>query len=286
MIIKSYLSITKPGIVLGNAITAAGGFILASSGAIDPWLLLATLLGLSLVMAAACIFNNYFDRLSDRKMVRTQNRPLAKGAISNRNALLFGAFLGLSGTLLLLLYTHWLTLSLALLGFAIYVFLYTFLKYRSVHATLVGSLAGSVPLVAGYAAGSHALDMAALILFLVMVFWQMPHFFAIALYRLDDYEAASIPVLPVKRGSFLTKVQMALYIVAFTASALLLSLLGYVGTRYLIAIVLLSGIWLVLSLRGFKSRDDKAWARQMFRYSLITITTLSVMISIDATSIA
>lgn len=279
--IKKYVQLTKPGIVMGNAVTIIGGFILGARGEMNYPLFLATLIGLSLVIAAGCIFNNYFDRILDEKMERTKNRPLVQGVISIRNALIFGFVLSGLGFFLLAKYTNWITVALAALGLIVYVFLYTLLKSRTVYCTAIGSIAGAVPLLVGYTAVTGRLDFCAVILFMVMVTWQMPHFFAIAIYRLRDYEAAAIQVLPVKRGNAVTKVRMLLYVIAFTISAALLTLCGYTGYLYMIVALGLGVAWLLLSVKGFKAESDPRWARQMFKLSLVVITTLCIMIAVD-----
>lgn len=266
---------------MGNLITTVAGFALASKGNLDIRLFFFTLLGLGSIIASACVFNNYIDRKADRKMERTKNRALARGIISHHRALFFAIFLGISGALILGIYTHLLALSIALLGFVIYVVLYSFWKYKTTYATVVGSVSGALPPVIGYCAVSQQLDKGALLLFALLFFWQMPHFYAIAMYRLKDYSAASIPVLPVKKGIFNTKIEMLLYIVAFIGAELLLFFYGYVGSVYLIVTSLLSLVWISLSIQGFRAKDDKIWAKKMFRVSLVVINALCLVISFD-----
>lgn len=283
--LRRYLSLTKPGIIMGNAITASGGFFLASPGYFDPLLFFGMLAGLSLIIASGCVINNFFDRDIDGLMERTKDRALvagAKVAIAPWKALVFGALLGVLGMLVLFLYTNVLTLAIALFGGFVYVVLYTFwFKRHSVKSTFVGSLSGAVPPVIGYCAVTNAIDPAAITLFLILVLWQMPHFFAIALYRLEDYAAASIPVLPVKRGVLATKIQMILYINAFIVATLALTALDYTGYFYAFVMTALGIAWLVLAIAGFKAPDTKKWARRMFLLSLVIIVTLPVMIVID-----
>ncbi|WP_068471050.1 heme o synthase [Candidatus Protochlamydia phocaeensis] len=279
--IKTYYMLTKPGIIMGNAMTAAGGFALASRGHINVWLLLATLLGVSLVVASSGIFNNYLDREADEKMERTKHRPLARKLIKGSNALIFASCLGIGGFLILALYTNMLAVFTTAAGFVIYVGLYGVWKYRSIHGTLIGSLSGAVPPVIGYCAASNRFDMGALILFLILVLWQMPHFLAIAMYRFDDYKAADLPVLPIKKGMHVTKVHMLLYILAFIVVALMPTVFHYTGYAYLFMAALLGLIWLGLCIQGFMSDNNRLWARSMFRFSLVTITLLCVMLSID-----
>lgn len=279
--IKTYYLLTKPGIIMGNLITTASGFALASRGSIDSYLFLMTLVGLGMIIASACVFNNYIDRESDKKMERTKNRPLAQGLISGNKAILFASLLGIGGTVFLALFTNWIAVLTAVLGFVIYVILYSFFKHRFTSATLIGSIAGAVPPVVGYCAVKNALDMGAIIFFLILVLWQMPHFFSIAIYRFSDYMSASIPVLPAKKGNFATKKQMLLYIVGFISACIFLLVFGYTGYFYLSVAAVLGIIWLILCIRGFKSDNDTLWAKQMFRFSLVVITGLSLMISLD-----
>jgi protoheme IX farnesyltransferase len=236
---------------------------------------------MSFVIASAGVFNNYLDRDSDAKMERTKHRPLARRLITEKSALLFAMCLGIVGFLILIAYTNALTVSITLFGFFMYVVLYIIWKYRSIHGTLVGSVSGAIPPIIGYSAVSHQLDGGACILFMILVLWQMPHFFAIALYRLEEYKAASIPVLPAKRGILATKRQMLLYISAFLAAALLPTFFHYTGYAYFTAVSACGVIWLGLCMRGFSSDNDRLWARNMFRFSLVVITVLCLMIPFD-----
>lgn len=279
--IKTYYLLTKPGIIMGNAITAVAGFLLASKGHVDLLLLLKIVVGLSLVIASACVFNNYIDRDLDEKMARTKERALVTGVISGQRACLFAACLGCMGFLVLAVCTNLLAVIVAFIAFFIYVVLYGFWKRRMTIATLVGSVAGAFPPVIGYVAVSNHIDVGAWLLFSILVLWQMPHFFAIAMYRLEDYKAASVAVLPVVKGAYATKVQMLLYIVAFLVATSMLTFCGYTGYSYLVTMQLLGVIWLNMSYQGFKAKNDTLWARRMFLFSLVVIVVLSLMISID-----
>lgn len=278
--INFYL-LTKPGIILGNLITLAAGFLLASKGVVDFWLFLATLIGLTLTMASACVFNNYIDRQIDKKMERTKNRALVKKLISGKHAVLFAIFLGVCGALILMFFTNLLTVFVASFGFFVYVVLYSLWKGRTIYGTAIGSVAGAIPPVVGYCAVSNRFDAGALILFAMLVLWQMPHFFAIALYHFDDYVAAQIPVLPIKKGKLRTKIHMILYVLAFIFTATLLTFFNYTGYTYLIVVASVGIMWLGLCVRGFKSTNDQLWGRNMFRLSLLIIATISFVIPFD-----
>lgn len=280
--IKTYYMLTKPGIIFGNLVTMIGGFALGSIGHMNYALFLATLLGLGCVIASSCVFNNYIDRNTDRKMVRTQNRALPTGVLAVHKALLFAAFLGTAGICILALWTNTLTVVGALIGFFFYVIMYSLLKYVSSHATLIGSISGAMPPVIGYCAASNRFDVGAIILFVILVLWQMPHFFAIAMYRFDDYAAASIPVLPVKKGMNTTKIQMIVYIIAFIIAAVLLTVFGYMGYVYAVVAGSLGLAWLFIGLKGFHKDDDKIWARKMFVVSLVVIMTLCIAITVES----
>lgn len=279
--IHSYYNLTKPGIIMGNTITNIAGFALASKGDINLGLFAATVSGLSGIIASACVFNNYIDRDIDRKMERTKKRGLVTGTVSGSQALVFASLLGFVGLAILARYTNPLALGIAMAGFFIYVVLYGFWKRRSSLGTIIGAVSGAIPPVVGYTAVSSRLDGAALLLFLILVLWQMPHFFAIAIYRFKDYKAAGIPVLPVQKGVNTTRLTMVLYVGAFLIVAPLLSLFRYTGFVYGAAAVILSGPWLWLGLKGFRQQDEVAWARKMFRWSLVVITVLCIVISID-----
>ncbi|GAA6129980.1 heme o synthase [Halopseudomonas sabulinigri] len=283
MKLKRYLLITKPGIIFGNLIAVAGGYFLAAQGQIDLTLLLATVIGLSLVVASGCVMNNCIDRDIDRHMQRTQGRVLVTGQISLQAAMAHGVLLGLIGFGLLWWFTNPVATLLAAFGFIIYVGFYSlWLKRTSVYGTLVGSLSGAMPPVVGYCAVTGQFDTGAALLLLIFCLWQMPHSYAIAIFRFDDYSAAGIPVLPVKQGIKVAKQHIVWYIVAFAGAALMLALSGFAGYGYLVIALLVSIWWLLIALSGYKQEvDDRVWARKLFGFSIIAITALSLMMSID-----
>lgn len=277
----NYYLLMKPGIILGNLFTLAAGFLLASGGKVNFSLFFATLIGLGLIMASACIFNNYIDRVVDRRMERTKNRPLANGTISVASALTLATILGILGGVELFIYTNLLTVCVAAVGFFVYVILYSMWKSRTVFGTAIGSVAGAIPPIVGYCAVSDRLDLGALILFAMLILWQMPHFFSIALFHLDDYRAAGIPVLPLEKGILRTKIHMVLYIIAFICVAALLTIFEYTGYVYLGITVGIGLSWLGLSIQGFGAQDNVRWGRCMFRLSLVLIMAICCVIPFD-----
>lgn len=280
--LKDFLVITKPGIILGNLISVTGGFFLAAHGTLELMPFLAALLGVALVIASGCVFNNVVDRDIDVKMRRTRDRALVKGVISVPVALVYATFLGIAGVTLLYWMANPLAAFFAAVGFIVYVGFYTlWLKRSSVHGTLVGSLSGAMPPVIGYCAASNQFDLGAALLLLIFSLWQMPHSYAIAIFRFDDYKAASIPVLPVVKGIPAAKRSIVLYIIAFTAAVLALSLTGYAGYGYLVVAGAASFYWLYLALSNYDWVDHAAWARKQFAFSIVMVMILSAMMVVE-----
>jgi protoheme IX farnesyltransferase len=283
--IKQYLQVTKPGIIFGNLISVIGGFLLAAKGSIDFPLFLATLVGVSLVVASGCVFNNFIDRDIDRIMERTKNRVLVKGLIPPKTSLVYATLLGIAGFALLYIGANPLAMWLAVMGFVVYVGVYSlYMKRNSVYGTLIGSLSGAAPPVIGYCAVSGQFDTGALILLLIFSLWQMPHSYAIAIFRFKDYQAAGIPVLPVVKGISVAKHHIIVYVLAFMIATLMLTLSGYAGYKYLIVAAAVSIWWLGMALKGYKTENDVLWARKLFGFSIITIMSLSFMMSVDFNS--
>jgi protoheme IX farnesyltransferase len=252
-----------------------GGFALGSKSCFSIAHLLTPLIGLCLVIASACICNQYIDRSEDQKMARTKNRPLVRGTVSSRTALGWGVSCAVSGMALLALATNMMAVGLTAIGFFAYVVLYGHGKYLSLCGTPLGSIAGAIPPVVGYCAVTGSFDMEALLLFLTMICWQMPHFYSIAIYRLDEYAHTSFAILPIQKGTFITKIHMLAYIAAFLVAA---SSTVAASTASQWVILTGGGGWLWLCWRGFFCSDEKAWARQMFLFSLVLIGLLNALL--------
>ncbi|SFK69009.1 heme o synthase [Methylophaga sulfidovorans] len=280
--LKKYWQVAKPGIIIGNLISVAGGFFLASKGSIDLMLFFYAALGVSLVVASGCVFNNFIDRDIDTLMERTRDRALVQGLISPRAALIYASVLGLLGIFVLLFGTNIIDVTVVLVGFIIYVGVYSLsLKRNSVHGTLIGSLAGAMPPVVGYCAVSQQFDLGAAILLLIFSIWQMPHSYAIAIFRFNDYRAASIPVLPVAKTIQSAKHQILLYLIAFNLATPLLYLAGYTGIWYLIITSAFGLYWLYIAWAGLKTKKDTAWAKKVFFTSILIVMVQSLMMSVD-----
>lgn len=278
--LRKYIILTKPGIIFGNFVTTLGGFFLAAQGHIEISLLLITLIGTSLVVASGCVINNFIDQDIDHKMQRTQSRALVTKEILPTIALIYAFILGVSGLTMLWIFTNIYAFGFAVLGFVVYVVLYSMWSKRtSIHQTLIGSISGACPPVVGYTAVSGGFDVAALLVFLAYGLWQMPHSWGIAIYRFNDYKSANIPILPVARSIQRTKVESFIYVILFTAVLNGLYCFKYTNMLFLIIFNILCAYWIYLSIIGFKAKDDQLWAKRYFLYSVILVTVLSISLS-------
>lgn len=280
--INDYYQLTKPGIIRGNLISVLAGFFLASRGDVNFVTMFAILAGTSLIIGSGCVFNNYLDIDIDKYMERTKNRALVTGKISIKNGIIFSLFLGVIGLLVLTVYTNLLTVVLGILGWIFYVVVYGIGKRKSVHGTLIGSISGAIPPVAGYTAVTGSLDVGALLLFLILVAWQMPHFYAIAVYRQKDYEAASIPVLPAVKGLKPTVNQIIFYTLLFVVSTCLLYFYGYAESIYLLIMLVVGSYWLYICIKGLKTQNYIKWAHSVFGVSLLVLLIFSVAVTISS----
>lgn len=276
------MKLTKPGVLAGNAITVPAGYFLAAQGIIDWQEFLAVFAGSSLVIASACVINNYLDQDIDRRMERTKSRPLTAGQVPGWLAIVFGVLLGAGGLAVLWLHTNWLVVIIGVIGFVDYVWLYgAWSKRSSWHGTLIGSISGAVPILAGYVAASGQIDLGAILVFLVLFFWQMPEFYSIAIYRRDEYAAASLPVISVVKGKKPTVTYIFVYTILFVASSLALTVFGYTSWIYFLLMGLAGSYWIYLGYQGFTSSNIDTWAKRMFRFSLLILLLFCALVSID-----
>jgi protoheme IX farnesyltransferase len=189
----AYYNLAKPRMVYANLVVAAAAFVYGSPGALNWPAFGYMALGLGLVMAGGCVFNNYQDRAIDARMARTKNRGSLLARVGLRNAALYGCVLAAAGFACLWA-TNAYALAAAAAGFVLYAGLYTPLKPQSAWALFVGAAAGATPPLVGYAAGAGTLDAAAWLLFAFLFIWQLPHFVAISIYRGEEYAAAGVPM--------------------------------------------------------------------------------------------
>ncbi|MGG4546727.1 heme o synthase [Rossellomorea marisflavi] len=275
---KDFLSLIKIGIVNSNLITTFTGMWLAFyfSGAhflqsLD--IIFLTLAGSSFIIAGSCAVNNVYDRDIDHVMDRTKGRPTVTGKINAGKALSIGLFMILLGTIMLFMTT--ITAGvIGLVGVISYVLLYTmWSKRRYVSNTFVGSISGAVPPLIGWAAVDGGLSTTAWVLFLLVFIWQPPHFYALAMKRVEEYRAANIPMLPVVKGFNVTKHHIVWWVAALLPLPFFLIDLGL--PFFILATAFNIG-WLALGLAGYKMKDEIKWSRLMFVYSLNYLTILFV----------
>lgn len=271
-----YYALTKPGIVYSNTLTAIAGYLFASRWHVHVDVISALIGGTACLIAAACVYNNYIDRGIDANMSRTKKRALVTGEISAVSALSFGTLLGMIG-LFALLHTNTLTVCIGLGAVLSYVVFYGISKRRTPYSTLIGTVPGAASLVAGYTAVTHRLDIAAGLLFLVMLTWQMTHFYAIAIRRKDEYAAAGLPVWPVRYSVRSTTMHMITYSVLFIVAVCLLTAYGYTGVLFSLSIGLLGLWWLRLIFRGLQT-ETVAWAKHAFLFSLVVLMAFTILL--------
>ncbi len=280
---RDYIEITKPGINKSNLIaTFAGYFVAAEMMELDFLKLFLTLLGTALTIAGSCTLNNFVDRDIDPLMERTKSRPVAEGRIKPTVALWYGVALAFSGLVVLVAGVNYLSAVIAFAGLFVYVVVYSmWLKRSSTLNTVVGAFSGAVPPMIGWVAVTSSIDLNAWALFLVLFMWQPPHFFALAMRRFDDYRTAGIPMLPVVKGFRETKKQTLLFAILLLPSSLILFYTSALGLFYLAIALVLGGIYITLSIKGFFAKDDRQWANQMFFYSLIYLTAILLAMVAD-----
>ncbi|CAM3848452.1 heme o synthase [Cohnella lubricantis] len=284
--IKDLVALTKPGIIRLNLFAAFGGFWVASRWQIEWSVLIWMLIGSTLTMASACVFNNYFDRDFDTKMARTQNRALPQGRLRPSFVLGYAIALGVLGLADLFIMVNPLCGWLGLLGFFVYVVIYTlWLKRNSTWSTSVGGISGAMPPVIGYCSVSNEVDAGAWILFALLFLWQPPHFWSLAIRKVEEYRAAGYPVLPVVKGVLRTKIQMIPYIVLLLISSILLYTEGYVGVVFLILSIVILGCWVIHALSGFRARNTEKWARTDFLFSVNYLLVMFIAMILDTNGV-
>lgn len=282
---KEYVALTKPKLLRLNAFAAFGGYWVASQWQFDWWLLTHMLIGITLTMASACVINNYWDRELDKKMERTQERALPQGRVKPMYVLTYGIVLGVIGLTWLFVNISLLVGFLGLLGMFAYVVIYTmWLKRTSTWSTSIGGISGAMPPVVGYCAVQGEIDPGAWLLFILLFLWQPPHFWSLAIRRVEEYRAAGFPLLPVVKGVGRTKLQMIPYVLALIPVGILFEYYGYVGHLFLYTSIILSCIWLVHTLLGLKSMSQEklsSWARVNFFMSINYLLVMFIVMMVD-----
>lgn len=272
------IALVKPRIMIMALLTAVGAMSLASDAmpaATALWLVAGT----ALIVGAANTLNMWLERDVDCLMARTRNRPLPRGRLEAATALWFG---GIQGVLALpaLAMVNVVTAALGLLALLLYVGVYTPMKQRSHWATWVGAVPGAMPALMGWTAATGRVELPGLAVFGVLFFWQVPHFHAIAMYRLRDYDAAGLKTLPGTHGIPAARRAIAIYLGVQVAVSFALVPLGVAGPLYLATAAVLGIAVLVQGLRGL-GRGDVRWARSVFLYSIVYLPVLFTVMVLD-----
>ena len=279
---KDFFALSKPLIVGLLLITTYGGLVIGGKAWPSFPLTLWTLIGGALAAGGSSALNQYIDRELDKNMQRTAKRPLADGRLTDAEGLSFGIALSLISYYLLACFVNGLAALLSLAGIIYYVILYSlWLKKATVQNIVIGGGAGAIPPMVGYAAATGALDWTAWILFAIIFMWTPPHFWALAIVRMKDYERAGVPMLPVVRGEVETRKQILIYTVELVAVTMLLPILNLAGDVYLVASIILGGALLYAAWAVWKEGGNKvAW--RMYKWSSSYLVFIFIAIMIDA----
>lgn len=281
IMIREYVVLCKPRVVLLMLLTVFVGMLLATKTMIEPSLFLATLVGVGCTASAAATFNHILDKRIDSIMTRTKSRPVATGSISASHALIFAFFMGVLGLTILLFWVNQLTAILTFLTLIGYAGIYTgYLKRATPQNIVIGGLAGATPPLLGWCAVSNSIDPYALLLVLIIFIWTPPHFWALAIYRLEDYKNAEIPMLPVTHGVFLTKLHVLLYTILLLMVSLLPVCVGMSGWLYGIGALMLGIRFLYWAYQLFHQKESLI-AMKTFRFSIIYLMFLFVLLIVD-----
>lgn len=280
-LVREYLQLTKPRVVALLVFCAVIGMFLAVPG-IPPWrALVFGTLGIWLASSSAAAFNHLIDERIDKLMARTARRPLATGALKPRQVLVFAIIIGIISMLVLALLVNGLTAWLTFGGLIGYALVYTaYLKRATPQNIVIGGLAGAIPPVLGWTAVTGALHPFALQMCLIIFVWTPPHFWALAIFRRDDYARAEIPMLPVTHGVRYTRWNILLYTILLVIVSLLPAFTGYSGLIYLGGAVVLDAGFLYYAIR-MMNPPDEYFAMRTFKYSIIYLMALFAFLLAD-----
>jgi heme o synthase len=279
--LRQYQALTKPRVVQLIVFCAVIGMLMAAPGLPDITLALAATAGIWLVAAAAAAFNCLVEQHIDARMARTAWRPTARGQLTNAQTLSFSALLCAAGSALLYFMVNPLTMWLTFATFVGYAVVYTVvLKPMTPQNIVIGGASGAMPPVLGWAAIRGDVGAEAMIMCLIIFLWTPPHFWALALYRAEDYRKSGLPMLPVTHGAEFTRLHVLLYTLVLFAGALLPFVSGMSGAIYLAAAVALNAVFVGYAWRLWRDYSD-ALARKTFRYSIVYLSLLFAALLVD-----
>ena len=281
---KDYLELTKPKVVLLILLTAVVGMYMAPVASVPLDILIIGTIGIGFASGGAAVVNHVVDQKIDAIMARTFKRPVATGRVSDRNAIIFATLLSVTSMVLLVLFVNPLTAILTFLGLVGYAFVYTmYLKRATPQNIVIGGLSGAIPPLLGWTAVDGAdwsIHPHALLLVLIIFVWTPPHFWALAIFRRDEYAKADIPMLPVTHGIEFTKLNIVLYTLLLLFAGALPYFTGMSGLIYLVTSTVLGIIFLYYAVKLFKSEERKI-AMDTFKYSIYYLMILFIALLVD-----
>ena len=277
----AYIQLTKPSIIYLLVLTAATAMFLVDGFETNIYKALTGIFGIGLIAASSAAINQILDLEIDGKMKRTDKRPLVSGKIPVINAITFAAILFIIGSFLLLSFNNFLSWALTVATWVFYAFLYTrILKFAGPQNIVIGGLAGAMPPVLGWVALTGSISPLPLLLVAIIFVWTPPHFWALAIDRIDDYENANVPMMPVVKGIEYTKIQILLYSFLLLACSLLPFAIGSLGIFYFVSASALGLIFIFLAARLMQDKNNSG-AIPFFLYSIIYLTILFVSMILD-----
>ena len=278
---RQYYDLTKPRVVMLIVFTAIVGMLLAVQGLPNLWLVLAASAGIGLAASSGAAMNQIIDMRADAIMARTQNRPLATGGMSVWQAVVFAALLCVLGMVVLVVWVNTLTAILTFISMVGYGVVYTvFLKPATPQNIVIGGAAGAAPPLLGWVAMTNSVTAEACLLFLIIFAWTPPHFWALALYRTEEYAAAGVPMLPVTHGQEFTRLQILLYTYILIAVTLLPFTIHMFGGIYLVAAVYLNARFMFYVYKLYQKYSDEL-SRKTFIYSIKYLMYLFAFMLLD-----
>lgn len=281
-VIRDYLILCKPRVVLLMLLTSWAGMYLGATSTIPWWLWINATLGIALMSGSAATLNHIIDHRIDALMDRTKNRPLPTGKLSLNAAFIFSAIQGLTGFLILYFGVNLLTAILTLIAAIGYSAVYSlYLKRATSQNIVIGGLSGAMPPLLGWTAVTNQLDAQAWLLVLIIFTWTPAHFWALCLHRYHEYKKTSIPMLPITHGIPFTKLNIVLYSLLTVACSLLPYAIGMSGNFYLFSVLLLDAGLMGYALTLQFASNDHLIALKTFQYSLVYLTGLFIVILLD-----
>jgi protoheme IX farnesyltransferase len=279
---RDYYELTKPRVVILIVFTAVVGMFLSVPGWPDATLALFGTIGIAMASSSAAVFNHVLDARIDILMMRTRGRPLPQGKLTERSALMFASSLCVMSMIILWYLVNPLTAALTFVSLIGYAVIYTmWLKRATPQNIVIGGAAGAAPPVLGWTAITNEVTGGALLLFLIVFVWTPPHFWALAIARLEEYKKVEIPMLPVTHGVPYTRLNILLYSILLLLVTIMPYLIGMSGLIYLVAALGLGGYFLYYAIRMYRDHDDEELPMQMFKYSISYLGYLFAVLLVD-----